>query len=104
MPKASVSLQIVAQTDMKEAYRIVDLVLDMLRSEKDISYVVGPMDTVIEGDLAHVLSLVRRAIQIGHGEGVSSVLSILKIFSGEGDLGCGFLDSVQPAMDLHNQP
>lgn len=102
MPKASISLQLLPQTNMKDAYRIVDRVLDMFSREKDIRYVVGPMDTVIEGELDRLLDLVQRAIRLSHDEGVSSVFSVVKIFSGDGELGCGLLDSVRPAMDRHN--
>lgn len=102
MPKASISFQLLPQTNMKEAYRIVDRVLDMISAEEHITYVVGPMDTVIEGELGQLLEIVRKAVQIGHDEGVSSVFSVLKLFSGTGDLGCGLLDSVRPAMEKHN--
>ncbi len=102
MSKASISLQLLPQTNMKDAYRIVDLVLDMFSQEKNITYVVGPMDTVIEGQLDQLLDLVRRAVQIGHDQGVSSVFSVVKIFSGDGEQGCGFLDSVRPSMERHN--
>lgn len=103
MPKASISLQLLPQTNMKEAYRIVDLVLDMLKEQDDISYVVGPMDTVIEGELDRLFEIAREAIRIAHDEGVASVFSLIKVFSGDGELGCGFLDSVKPAMERHNK-
>lgn len=103
MSKASISLQLLPQTTMKEAYRIVDLVLDLLQEKKDISYVVGPMDTVIEGDLDTLFEIAKEAIQIGHKEGVQPVFSVMKVFSGDAELGCGFLDSVKPAMERHNK-
>lgn len=103
MPKGSISLQLLPQTSMKEAYRIVDLVLDMVKNEDDITYVVGPMDTVIEGDIDRLFTIAKEAIRMAHREGVESVFSVIKVFSGEGELGCGFLDSVKPAMERHNK-
>lgn len=102
MSRASISLQLLPQTNIERAYEIVDLVLDMISKEQDITYVVGPMDTVIEGELTQLLTIVKKAIAIGEAAGCPQHFAYVKVFTDQADGDTGLLDSVRPAMERHN--
>lgn len=78
MKKANLSLQIIPVTEEKSIYDVVDKVIDMI-SSKGLEYVVGPMETTIEGDLDELLQIVKEANDICISQGIERVLSVVKI-------------------------
>ncbi|NLJ94378.1 MAG: methyltransferase domain-containing protein [Clostridiaceae bacterium] len=103
MTKISVSFQLLPQTESDLQYEIVDDVLDFFKETPEITYVVGPMDTVLEGEADIIIPLIEKSIKHAHERGVETVMSYLKIVSSDADKACGFLDGVSTAMDNHNK-
>lgn len=54
--------------------KIIEVVKD-----SGLKYDVGPMETVIEGTMDEVFSLIKQAQQVGIDEGASEVLTNIKI-------------------------
>lgn len=74
----NVSLQVVPNVPEEELYPVVDKVIDLIR-ESGIKYVVGPMETTMEGDLRKLLEIVARAQEICVKNGASRIISVVKI-------------------------
>jgi len=53
--------------------------IKVLDKEKDIKYEITAMGTIIEGDLARILAVVRKMHEGTFGEGVARVLTTVKI-------------------------
>lgn len=76
--EASVALQVLPWVDMENVVRIVDGVIEYIKST-GIRYVVGPFETTMEGDLDILLDIVKEAQHIAIGMGAPEVLSMVKI-------------------------
>jgi uncharacterized protein (TIGR00106 family) len=74
----NVSLQVIPIVPETEVYPVVDRVIDLIR-ESGVNYVVGPMETTMEGELDLLLGIVTRAQEICLQNGASRVLSVVKI-------------------------
>lgn len=74
----NVSLQIIPVVPEEEVYPVVDRVIDLIR-ESGVNYVVGPMETTMEGELDLLLGIVARAQEICLQNGATRVLSVVKI-------------------------
>jgi uncharacterized protein (TIGR00106 family) len=51
----------------------------VLEREKGVKYEIGPMGTIIEGDLDKILAAVKKMHEGTFGEGVARVLTTVKI-------------------------
>ena len=78
MPICNVSLQVIPKVPDEQTYAVVDKVIEYIASRK-VPYVVGPMETTMEGDLESLLEIVKEAQQICIREGATRVLSVVKI-------------------------
>lgn len=78
MSEANLSLQILPVVEESEIYPIVDKVIQLIKST-GLKYVVGPMETTIEGTLDELLELVKKAHHLCIAEGVPRVISVTKI-------------------------
>lgn len=78
MPEANLSLQILPIVDEEQIYPLVDQVIDLIQ-QSGLNYVVGPMETTMEGDLDTMLELVKQAQTICTQAGASRVISVIKI-------------------------
>jgi len=78
MAVANVSLQVLPVVPEEMIYPIVDKVIELIR-KSGVKYVVGPMETTMEGELDMLLDIVRKAQDICINEGASRVVSIVKI-------------------------
>lgn len=74
----NVSLQVVPNVPEEELYPVVDKVIELIR-ESGVKYVVGPMETTMEGDLRRLLEIVARAQEICVKNGASRIISVVKI-------------------------
>jgi uncharacterized protein (TIGR00106 family) len=74
----NVSLQVVPVVTEERIYPVVDKVIEYIAST-GVKYVVGPMETTMEGDLDTLLNIVKRAQEICVNEGASRVVSVVKI-------------------------
>lgn len=78
MSNANVSLQILPVVAENQLYPIVDEVIDFI-DKSNVKYVVGPMETTMEGDLDELLDVVKRAQDICIEKGAGRVVSVVKI-------------------------
>ena len=78
MPNANLSLQILPMVPQDQVYSVVDKVINLIQAS-GLSYVVGPMETTIEGDLDSLLDLVKKAQQACVEAGANRIVSIIKI-------------------------
>lgn len=78
MPKVNVSLQVLPCVPEKDIYPVVDKVIDYI-DQCGVSYEVGPLETVMEGELDTLLDIVKQVQEICVQEGAERVVSIIKI-------------------------
>lgn len=72
------SLQIIPIVPENEVYSLVDEVIKIIQ-DSGLNYVVGPMETTIEGDLDTLLELVKKAHETCIELNATRVLSVVKI-------------------------
>jgi len=78
MPDANVSLQVLPVVPEERVYPVVDKVIEMI-DRSGVKYIVGPMETTMEGELDKLLDIVRKAHEICIQEGAGRVISVVKI-------------------------
>lgn len=78
MANANLSLQVLPRVPAERVYAVVDRVIDMIRGS-GLPYVVGPLETTVEGDVKELLELVQKAQDICVAEGATAVMSVIKI-------------------------
>ncbi|EGD52461.1 uncharacterized protein, MTH1187 family [Thermoanaerobacter thermohydrosulfuricus] len=78
MPVVNLSLQVLPVVSEEKVYPIVDKVIEYIKST-GVKYVVGPMETTMEGELDTLLEIVKKAQEICIKEGASRVISVVKI-------------------------
>ncbi|MBA1334662.1 MAG: hypothetical protein HPY66_2566 [Firmicutes bacterium] len=78
MPIVNVSLQILPCVEEERLYDVVDKVIEMI-GRSGVKYVVGPMETTMEGELDDLLEIVKRAQEVCTAEGAARVASVVKI-------------------------
>lgn len=76
--QANVSLQILPVVAESEIYPVVDQVIELIKNS-GVAYIVGPMETTMEGELEDLLGLVIKAQDICVQAGSKRVISIVKI-------------------------
>ncbi len=74
----NVSLQIIPNVPDAGLYALVDRVIAMIR-DSGVKYVVGPMETTMEGELHALLGIVERAQDLCFQYGATRVLAVVKI-------------------------
>ncbi len=57
---------------------VIPKIIEVVK-ESGLNYHVGPMETVIEGQIDDVFGLIKRAQQVGIDEGATEVLTNIKI-------------------------
>lgn len=78
MAEANLSLQILPVVAEEEIYGIVDQVIHLIQ-QSQLNYVVGPMETTVEGDLDKLLELVKKSLEICTEAGADRVIAVVKI-------------------------
>lgn len=78
MNVVNVSLQVVPAVPEERIYPVVDKVIEYIAST-GVKYIVGPMETTMEGDLDSLMEIVKKAQKICIEEGASRVVSVVKI-------------------------
>lgn len=74
----NVSLQVVPNVSEEKLYPVVDKVIEMIR-DSGVKYIVGPMETTMEGELRLLLDIVAKAQEICVENGASRIISVVKI-------------------------
>jgi len=78
-PEASIAIQVLPQsTAGDEVLRIVDKVIAYIKST-GLKSVVGPFETVIEGDFEKLMDIVKECQLICIREGAASLLTYMKV-------------------------
>ena len=78
-PQASIAIQVLPQSVAgDELLRIVDKVIAYIKSS-GLKTVVGPFETVIEGDLDKLMDIAKECQLICIREGASSLLTYIKV-------------------------
>lgn len=78
MAVANLSLQILPVVEEENIYPIVDQVISMIQ-DSGLNYVVGPMETTVEGELDTLLGLVKTALKMCVQAGAPRALAVAKI-------------------------
>lgn len=78
MAEANLSLQILPVVEEDRIYPIVDRVIKII-SDSRLKYVVGPMETTIEGDVDSLLSLVKKSLEVCKNAEVPRTIAVVKI-------------------------
>lgn len=78
MPNVNVSLQVLPNVAPEMVYPVVDKVIDLIR-ESGVKYVVGPMETTMEGEFEELMEIVKKAQTVCCEAGAKRVMSIVKI-------------------------
>lgn len=78
MAEANLSLQVLPVVEEDKVYGMVDKVINII-IESGLKYVVGPMETTVEGDLDTLLDLVKKSQEVLKEAGVARVISVVKI-------------------------
>ncbi|MBN2737741.1 MAG: MTH1187 family thiamine-binding protein [Spirochaetales bacterium] len=77
MEKINVSLQILPLVGDDELYPVVDRVIEYIQ-KSGVKYVIGPMETTMEGSFEQCMAIVKRAHEICLEAGVPRVGSVIK--------------------------
>jgi len=78
MAEANLSLQILPVVEEDHLYALVDKVIQLIR-DSGLKYVVGPMETTIEGDIDTLLGLVKKSLQVCKEAGAPRAVAVVKI-------------------------
>ena len=76
--ETNVSLQVLPVVPEEEIYTVVDAVIKYIDST-GVKYVVGPMETTMQGELDTLLEIVKKAQEICVNYGAKRVVSVVKI-------------------------
>ena len=78
MSQSNLSLQVLPVVPEDRIYDVVDRVIDYIK-DSGVKYIVGPMETTMEGELDILLDIVKEANHICIREGAARVVSVVKI-------------------------
>ena len=78
MPYVNISLQVLPAVAEERIYPVVDKVIEYIAST-GVKYIVGPMETTMEGEYDTLMAIVKKAHQICTEEGASRIISIIKV-------------------------
>lgn len=78
MPIVNVSLQVLPSVPEEDIYPVVDKVIEMIQ-QSGVKYVVGPMETTMEGEFDTLMEIVKKAQTVCCEAGAKRVISVVKI-------------------------
>jgi len=78
MPIVNVSLQVLPVVPEESIYPVVDKVIELIR-KSGVNYVVGPMETTMEGEFDTLMEIVKKAQAVCCDAGAKRVVSVVKI-------------------------
>ncbi len=76
--KCNVSLQVIPNVPNEDIYPTVDKVIELIKNS-GVKYMVGPMETTMEGELDELLEIVKKAQEVCIDAGAKRVCSVVKI-------------------------
>lgn len=77
-PEASIAIQVLPQVEGETVLKIVDKVIAYIKST-GLKTVVGPFETVIEGDFEKLMEIAAECQRISIREGAPSLLTYIKV-------------------------
>ena len=77
-PQASIAIQVLPAVSGEEVIRVVDKVIEYIKST-GLNTFVGPFETTVEGDYETLMEIVKNCQLIAIKEGAPSVASYVKI-------------------------
>ncbi|ABO51708.1 protein of unknown function DUF77 [Desulforamulus reducens MI-1] len=78
MSIVNVGFQVLPKTKGDNSYQIVDKAIEVVQ-KSGVKYEVGPMETVMEGELDVLIDIVKRAQEACITAGASEVMTYIKI-------------------------
>lgn len=78
-PEASIAIQVLPAVEGEDVIRVVDHVINYIKSTGLNTY-VGPFETTVEGDYDTLMAIVKECQLICIREGAPNVASYVKIF------------------------
>lgn len=78
MPIVNVSLQVLPNVAPERVYPVVDKVIELIAAS-GVKYVVGPMETTMEGEFDTLMEIVKQAQTVCIEAGAKRVMSVVKI-------------------------
>ncbi|MED4123273.1 MTH1187 family thiamine-binding protein [Halalkalibacterium halodurans] len=78
MAKVTVGFQVMPNGKDMDTHGVIPEIVEVVK-ESGLKYEVGPMETVVEGKLDDVFSLIKQAQQVGIDAGASEVMTNVKI-------------------------
>lgn len=78
MAEANLSLQILPVVEEDQIYATVDKVIKVIQ-DSNLKYIVGPMETTVEGDVDTLLGLVAKSLEVCKEAGVPRAVAVVKI-------------------------
>lgn len=78
MPIVNLGFQVIPKTKGDDSYEIVDKAIEVVQ-QAGVKYEVGPMETVMEGELDKLIEIVKKAQEACITAGASEVMTYIKI-------------------------
>ncbi len=78
MAHINVSFQVIPKVAHEDTYGVVDKAIEVVQ-QSGVKYLVGPMETTMEGELDQLLDIVKRAQQACIDAGATRVFTNIKI-------------------------
>ncbi|WP_085521822.1 thiamine-binding protein [Tuberibacillus sp. Marseille-P3662] len=78
MGQANLALQVIPKVNTDDVYNIVDQAIAVIQAS-GVKYEVGPMETVMEGELDELIEIAKQAQQKVLDAGASEVITNIKI-------------------------
>ena len=77
MPIINLSLQVIPLAQESQVYPIVDKVIELIK-ESNVKYVVGPMETTMEGEMETLFEIAKKSHEICIENGAKRVCAVIK--------------------------
>jgi len=78
MPVANVGFQVLPKSTADNTYALVDKAIEVVQ-RFGVKYEVGPLETVMEGELERLLEIVKQAQEACIAAGAAEVMTFVKI-------------------------
>lgn len=78
MPVVNVGFQVLPKVADDKVYAVVDKAIEVVQ-KSGVKYEVGAMETVMEGELDHLIEIVKKAQEVCVEAGASEVMTYIKI-------------------------
>jgi len=82
--KSSCAIQVlpIGVEDKKKMYEFIDFAIDLIKDSK-LKYLVTPFETVIEGNIGEILTLIEKINSLLLEKGLKTICINIKLWSGD---------------------